>query len=65
MPLLEPQPEPVAFEEVAAVLEKAAMLTRGGPPCSIPAAGWHLANALSLAGFQVVRAPVAGPQLTL
>ena len=65
MSLLPPLPEPVPFEEVAAVLEQAALNARGGPPCLIPFAGWHLANALGLAGFHVVRAPSNGPQLTL
>ena len=64
MSLLPSLPESVPFEEVAAVLNQAAMNARGGPPCLIPFAGWHLANALGVAGFQVVRAP-AGPQLTL
>ncbi len=65
MSLLPPLPEPVAFEEVAAVLDRAALTAGGGPPRLIPFAGWHLANALGQAGFHVVRAPTAGPQLTL
>lgn len=64
MPLLQPLPEPVTFEEVAAVLDDAAVRARGGPPCVINAAGWHLAAALDAAGFRVVRAPVSGAQLT-
>ena len=65
MPLLQPLPDPVPFEEVAAILDEAAMQTRGGPPCSIPAAGYHLASALGAAGFHVVRAPAQARQLTL
>jgi len=65
MPLLPPQPEPVSFEEVAAILDEAAMQARGGPPRSIPAVGWHLAAALDAAGFWVVRAPETGRHLTL
>ena len=57
MPLLPPLPEPVAFEEVAAVLNEAVLQARGGPPYVTGAAGWHLANALSAAGFHVARAP--------
>ncbi len=58
-------PEPVTFEEAAAILDEAATLTRGGPPYVIGAAGWHLAAALDAAGFRVVRAPAPGSQLTL
>ena len=46
MPLLQPMPEPVTFEEVAAVLDEAAIRSRGGPPYAINVAGWHLAAAL-------------------
>ena len=65
MKLLQPISESVTFEEVAAVLDEAAMRARGGPPCLIPAAGWHLAAALDAAGFRVIRATVSGAQLTL
>ncbi len=65
MPIIQPTPEPVPFEEVAAVLDEAAMQARGGPPYLIPAAGWHLAAALNDAGFHVVRAPADARQLTL
>ncbi len=64
MPFLPPQPDPVPFEEVAAILDEAAMQARGGPPYLIPTAGWHLASALGAAGFWVVRAPDSR-QLTL
>ena len=62
-PLLDPLPEAVTFEEVAAVLDEAAVRARGGPAYLIPAAGWELAAALDAAGFRAVRAP--GAQLTL
>ena len=65
MPLLPPLPEPVAFEEVAAILDEAVFHTRGGPPYVIGAAGWHLASALNAAGFHVVRVPADARQLTL
>ena len=39
MPSIPPLSENVPFEEVAAILDEAAMQARGGPPCSIPAAG--------------------------
>ncbi len=65
MPLLQPLPEPVTFEEVAAILDEAVLQARGGPPYVIGAAGWHLATALSAAGFHVVRAPADARQLTL
>ena len=57
MPLLAQVYETVAFEEVAAVLDEAAVRARGGPPNSIPALGLHLAAALAAAGFRIVRAP--------
>ena len=63
MSLLPPLPAPVTFEEVAAILDEAATLTRGGPPYVIGAAGWHLAAALDAAGFRVVRAPTDARQL--
>ena len=63
--MLSPVPEPVTFEEVAAILDEAVLQTRGGPPYVIGAAGWHLAAALNAAGFHVVRAPTEDRQLTL
>ena len=51
MSLLPPFPEPVTFEEVAAILDKAGTLIRGGPPYVIGAAGWHLAAALDARAF--------------
>ena len=60
-----PAPDPVTFEEVAAILDEAALQAHGGPPRLIPAAGYHLATALSAAGFHVVRAPADARQLTL
>ncbi len=65
MPLFSPLPEPVAFEEVAAILDEAALQARGGSPYVTGAAGWHLASALNAAGFHVVRAPTDARQLTL
>jgi len=65
MPLLEPLPDPVPFEEVAAVLAHAASRVTGGPPAMIGASGRHLAAALEAAGFRVVRAAAPGAQLTL
>ena len=65
MPLLPPLPEPVSFEEVAAILDEAVQHTNGGPPYVFGPAGWHLAAALNSAGFHVVRAPADGRQPTL
>ena len=65
MPLLPLVPEPVSFEEVAAILDEAVLRTSGGPPYVIGAAGWHLAAALDAAGFRVVRAPADARQLAL
>ncbi len=65
MSLFTPAPEPVAFKEVAAVLDEAVLHARGGPPYVIGAAGWHLASALNAAGFHVVRTPSDARQLTL
>jgi hypothetical protein len=65
MPLLPPLPDPVPFEEVAAVLARAASRVPGGPPVMVTASGRHLAAALEAAGFQVVRAPASGRQLSL
>ncbi len=65
MPLRQPSPEPVSFEEVAAILDEAARQARGGPPYATGPAGWHLAAALSAAGFHVVRGLANARQLTL
>ena len=65
MPLLQPFPDPVTFEEVAAILDEAVQQACGGPLYVIGAAGLHLASALSAAGFHVVRAPADARQLTL
>ncbi len=45
MQLIQPLAEPVTFEEVAAILDEAALQARGGPPYVSGAAGWHLASA--------------------
>ena len=50
-------PEPVPFEEVAAVLAEAVSRVQGAPPALIGASSRHLAAALELAGFHVVRTP--------
>jgi len=64
MPLLDPAPDDVPFEEVAAVLADAACRVTGGPPAIVAASGRQLAAALETAGLRVVRhAP--GRQLTL
>ncbi len=65
MPLVEPLPDPVPFDEVAAVLAQAASRVPGGPPVMVAASGRHLAAALEAAGFRVVRAPAPGRQLSL
>ena len=65
MSLLPPLPLPVPFDEVAAVLEHAVRRLPGGPPALIGVSARHLAEALDLAGFRVVRDPPSGPQLTL
>ena len=65
MPLLPPIPEPVPFDEVAAVLAHAASRVSGGPPALVSASGRHLAAALDAAGFRVVREPAPGAQFTL
>ncbi len=65
MPLLLALPEPVSFEEVAAILDEAFLETSGGPPYVFGPAGWHLAAALNAAGFHGVRAPAATRQSTL
>ena len=41
MSILPPLPDPVAFEEVAAILDEPVLQARGGPPYVIGAAGWH------------------------
>ncbi len=65
MALLPPMPDPVPFEEVAAVLARAASRVRGGPPSMVTASGHQLAAALEQAGFRVVRDAAPGRQLTL
>ena len=65
MPLLEPFPETVPFDEVAAVLASAAARVSGGPPALVTASGRHIAAALEAAGYSVVRRTGAGAQLTL
>ena len=57
--------EPVPADEVAGVLAEAASRVRGGPPAYVAVSGHQLAAALQLAGFQVVRVPAPGAQLTL
>ena len=57
-------PEPVPFEEVAAVLDEATRQARGGPMAALAVSGRHLAAALDRAGLQVVR-PSTGLQFTL
>ncbi len=64
MPLLPPIPEPVPFNEVAAVLDDAARHARGGPMAAVSISGSQLAAALDAAGLRVVR-DAPGPQLTL
>jgi hypothetical protein len=65
MPLSPPNSDAVPFEEVAAVLARAAARVPGGPPALVEASGRHLAAALEAAGFQVTRKPAPGAQLTL
>jgi hypothetical protein len=65
MPLVEPTLDPVPFEEVAAVLTRAAVSVTGGPASVVSASGRQLAAALEAAGFRVVRQREPGPQLTL
>jgi hypothetical protein len=65
MPLLDPRPEPVPLEEVAAVLAHAAARVPGGPPAMITASGRQLAAALQDAGYRVVRDQAPTRQLTL
>ena len=62
MPLLPSCPEPVPFDEVAALLEDAARTARGGPMAIV--SGRMLAAALDAAGLRVVRDADAR-QLTL
>ena len=65
MPILPAIPEPVPFDEVAAVLATAAGRVRGGPPALIEASSRQLAAALEAAGFRVVREAAPSRQLTL
>lgn len=65
MSVLPPVPDPVPFDEVAAVLSSAAARASGGPAGIICANGRQLAAALEDAGFRVIRANPLGPQLTL
>jgi hypothetical protein len=58
-------PEPVPFEEIAAVLAEAASRVLGGPPALIGVTSRHLAAALVQAGFEVVRRVRPDRQLTL
>ncbi len=60
-----PLPELVPFDEVVAVLEAAARRVPGGPPALIAAGSRHLAAALEVAGFRVVRNAAPCRQLTL
>jgi hypothetical protein len=64
MSLLPPLPDPVPFDDVAAVLGDAAAGVRGGPPAVVTATGRQLAGALGRAGYRLVREEPA-PQLTL
>lgn len=66
MPLIQPpSPEPVPFEEIAAVLAEAASRVPGGPPALIGASSRHLATALVQAGFEVMRRVRPDRQFTL
>ena len=65
MPIFSHVPEPVPFDEIAAVLADAACRVPGGPPAHITASARHLAAALELAGFRVVRDVAPDAQLTL
>jgi thiamine pyrophosphate-dependent acetolactate synthase large subunit-like protein len=65
MPLIQPLPAPVPFEEVAAVLADAAARVSGGPPALVTASGRQLAAALETAGFRVVRDAKHDGQFTL
>jgi hypothetical protein len=65
MPLLPPATEPLPFEEIAALLARAASRVPGGPPALIDASGRHLAEALGAEGWRVVRDAAPGAQLTL
>jgi hypothetical protein len=64
MKLLPPIPEPVPFDEVAAVLDAAALRARGGPMAAVTISGRQLAAALEAAGFAIVR-PAPDQQMTL
>jgi hypothetical protein len=60
MSLLPPACEPVPFDEVAAVLERAVTRLPGGPAVLIGASSRHLAAALHAAGYLIVRNPPEG-----
>jgi hypothetical protein len=64
MPLIQPLPASVPFEEVADVLADAAARVTDGPPALVTASGRQLAAALETAGFRVVRDVAPGRQLT-
>jgi hypothetical protein len=55
MPLVPPLPDPVPFDEVADVLDRATLRARGGPMAASLVTGRQLAAALDAAGFEVVR----------
>ncbi len=65
MTLLPPEPEPVSFEDLAAVLAQAILRLPGGPPCATAATGRYLAACLHAAGWRVVRDAASARQLTL
>jgi hypothetical protein len=65
MPIVQPLPETVPFDDVAAVLAQSASRVPGGPPALITASGRQLAAALEAAGFRVVRDAPPSAQLTL
>jgi hypothetical protein len=65
MPLIDPLPEKVPYEEVAATLAEAALRLSGGPARSLPLSGAALAAALYAAGYVVVREAAPRRQLTL
>jgi hypothetical protein len=65
MPLVQPIPDPIPFDDVAAVLADAVRRVPGGPPTLVTASGRQLAAALEDAGFRVMRSAAQGEQLTL
>lgn len=65
MPLLQPLPEVVPFQEVVDVLAAAVARVPGGPPAHLTVSARQLAGALDQAGFEVVRKCPPGRQLTL